>query len=113
MATMTDAGFAATLTDGYTDFGYLAVGTGTPSGAGLGTETERVALTTKSVVAGVRTLIAYFTNTEADDELTEWGLYDAASGGNLLAYGTFDATISRTATTKGLKVTITETLSNA
>ena len=86
---------AGTATGG---FGYVAVGTGTTAAAAtdtaLGIEVMRVASTnsliTTSVTNDTSQMVATF-NFTASYAITESGVFDASSGGNLLAHQVFSA----------------------
>lgn len=73
---------------------WMAIGTGTvaadPTDTALGTESARVALATNDIVAAVWTAEGYYNSGLASgDKVTESGVFDASSGGNLLLRTTF------------------------
>lgn len=116
MAILTSLGLNARQTDGYTDFLYLAVGTGSQTEAvgltALATELVRVAIGARTVAGAVLTLEALLTNAQGNGDLTEWGIFDASSGGNMLAYGTWSTAQTKTSS-QGAILIVTDTLSNA
>lgn len=95
--------------------GYLEVGTGTltPTVAttALTTPLSPRATLVNSVSGNVMTLEAFFTNSQGNGTLTEWGIFSASSGGTLLACGIFSPSVTKTSADT-LAVTITETLTN-
>ena len=109
MAVATDAGVAATLLNGHEDYRRLAVGTGTPSDAGCGTEVDRVSIEDSVTISGrTRTFEAYFTNAQALGNLTEWAIHKTSDDTIAFLYGSWSEAVVKD-TTKGLLVTITET----
>ena len=98
------------------DFTHMAVGTGTAvatiNDTALVTEVTRIAIGGKTVNGAIITWEGFYTNSQGVGTLTEWGLFDAASGGNLLARGNLDSSIDKTAAI-GLILGITMTLTNA
>lgn len=62
---------------------HMAVGTGTPTGTALGTETDRNALTTKTRSNAVVTMVGDWAAGDATAAITEAGIFDAASVGNM------------------------------
>jgi len=108
MAVATDAGVAATLLSGVEDYRYLAVGTGTPSDAGCGTEVDRVSIASVTISGRTRTFEAYFTNAQAVGNLKEWAIHKTKDDTIAFLYGSWSEAAVKD-TTKGLLVTITET----
>lgn len=68
---------------------HMAVGTGTPSGTALGTESDRNALTTKTRSNAVITMVGDWAAGDATAALTEAGVFDASSSGNMWLSSTF------------------------
>lgn len=62
---------------------HMAVGTGTPSGTALGTESDRNALTSKTRSNAVVTMVGDWAAGDATAALTEAGVFDASSSGNM------------------------------
>ena len=62
---------------------HMAVGTGTPGATALGTELDRNALATKTRSGAILTFTCNWAAGEATGTLTEAGLFDAASTGNM------------------------------
>ena len=116
MNIVTTAGLTALLTDGYAQWDYLAVGTGivaapTVSTTALATEIDRVTMGSRSASAGQLILEAMLYNNDGVGTLTEVGVFDAASGGNLLAYVTLSSSTVKTAN-EALIFSLTITLGN-
>lgn len=94
---------------------YMAVGTGaspnpTVTSTGLSSPVAGHQVLTNSVSDNIATLEAFFTNSQGNGTLTEWGLFDTAL--TLLVYGTFTPSVVK-ASAQTLTVTVTITLSNA
>jgi hypothetical protein len=68
---------------------HMAVGTGTPSGTALGTENDRNALTSKTRSGAVVTMVGDWAAGDATAALTEAGIFDASSAGNMWTSVTF------------------------
>lgn len=68
---------------------HMAVGTGTPTGTALGTETDRNALTSKTRSNAVVTMVGDWAAGDATAALTEAGVFDAAAAGNMWLSATF------------------------
>ncbi len=62
---------------------HMAVGTGTPSATALGTETDRNALTSKTRSTNVVTFVGDWAAGDATAALTEAGVFNAASSGDM------------------------------
>ena len=71
---------------------HMAVGTGTPSGTALGTELDRNALTSKTRSGAVVTMVGDWAAGDGTGTLTEAGVFDAASTGNMWLSTTFAVT---------------------
>lgn len=112
---ITTTGFSEILENGYANFGWFAVGTGTPTVAvgtnALTTELTRKATTSKTVTGAALALEVLYVNSEANGTLTEYGLFDASTGGNCLMIGNLDSIVK--ASNKQLSLTATATFSNA
>lgn len=68
---------------------HMGVGTGTPSGTALGTELDRNALTSKTRSNAVVTMVGDWAAGDGTGALTEAGIFDASSSGNMWASSTF------------------------
>lgn len=68
---------------------HMAIGTGTPSGTALGTELDRNANTSKTRSGAVVTIVADWAAGDGTGAITEAGLFDASSTGNMWASTTF------------------------
>lgn len=68
---------------------HMAVGTGTPGATTLGTEVDRNALTSKTRANAVLTMEAEWAAGDATGALTEAGLFDASSSGNMWCSASF------------------------
>jgi hypothetical protein len=62
---------------------HMGIGTGSPSGSALGTELDRNALTSKNRSGAVVTMIGDWAAGDGTGAITEAGLFDAASTGNM------------------------------
>lgn len=62
---------------------HMAIGTGTPSGTALGTELDRNALTSKTRSGAVVTMVGDWAAGDGTGAITEAGVFDAASAGNM------------------------------
>jgi hypothetical protein len=95
--TITTAGKAAFVdqmlaSPGVNKITHMAVGTGTPGATALGTELDRNALTSKTRSGAVLTMVGDWAAGDGTGTLTEAGLFDAASSGNMIASGTIAVT---------------------
>ena len=86
--------------------GWMAVGTGSPTGTALGAEIDRNALTSKTRSGAVVTFVGNWAAGDGTGAITEAGLFDAASVGNMWASQSF-AVINKAA---GDTLSITWTL---
>lgn len=62
---------------------HMAIGTGTPSGTALGTELDRNALTSKTRSNAVVTMVGDWAAGDGTGTITEAGVFDASSSGNM------------------------------
>lgn len=96
-----------------TAMGYMAVGTGTTAAAAgdttLGTELDRNALTSTTVTSNEIAYVASWAAGDGTGAITEAGLFNAASGGDMLARTVFD--VVNKAANDTLSITWTITLS--
>lgn len=68
---------------------HMAIGTGTPSGTALGVELDRNVLATKTRSGAVVTMTATWSPGDGTGALTEAGIFDAASVGNMWCSSSF------------------------
>jgi hypothetical protein len=68
---------------------HMAIGTGAPSGTALGTELDRNALTTKTRSNAVVTMVGDWAAGDGTGAITEAGIFDAASTGNMWCSASF------------------------
>lgn len=88
---------------------HMGIGTGTPSGTALGTELDRNALTSKTRSNAVVTMVGDWAAGDGTGAITEAGVFDAASTGNMWLSASF-STINKAA---GDSLQITWTLTFA
>lgn len=72
---------------------HMAVGTGTPSSTALGTESDRNAVTSKARTNAVVTIIGDWAAGDATASITEAGIFDASSDGNMWCSSSFTAIV--------------------
>ena len=68
---------------------HMAIGTGSPSGTALGTELDRNALTSKTRSNAVVTMVGDWAAGDGTGAITEAGVFDASSTGNMHLSTTF------------------------
>lgn len=68
---------------------HMAIGTGSPSGTALGTELDRNALTSKTRSNAVVTMVGDWAAGDGTGAITEAGVFDASSTGNMWLSTTF------------------------
>jgi hypothetical protein len=68
---------------------HMAIGTGTPSGTALGTELDRNALTSKTRSGAVVTMVGNWAAGDGTGAITEAGIFDASSVGNMWTSASF------------------------
>lgn len=86
-----------------------AIGTGTPGGTALGSELDRNAFTSKTRSGAVVTMVTDWAAGDGTGAITEAGLFDAASVGNMWCSASFSVVNKAAADT--LKITWTLTIS--
>ncbi len=87
---------------------HMAVGTGSPSGTALGTETDRNALTSKTRGANaIITMVGDWAAGDGTGALTEAGIFDAGSSGNMYCSATFSVINKAAADTLTITWTLT------
>lgn len=88
---------------------HAALGTGTPSGTALGTELDRNAFTSKTRSNAVVTMVTDWAAGDGTGAITEAGLFDASSSGNMWCSASFS--VVNKAAGDSLSLTWTLTLS--
>jgi len=68
---------------------HMAIGTGTPSGTALGTELDRNALASKTRSGAVVTMVGDWAAGDGTGAITEAGVFDASSSGNMWLSASF------------------------
>lgn len=68
---------------------HMAIGTGTPTTTALGTELDRNALTSKTRSSNVVTMQGDWAAGDGTGSITEAGIFDAASTGNMHSSASF------------------------
>ena len=68
---------------------HMGIGTGTPSGTALGTELDRNALTSKTRSNAVVTMVGDWAAGDGTGAITEAGVFDASSTGNMWLSASF------------------------
>jgi subtilisin family serine protease len=68
---------------------HMGIGTGTPSGTALGTELDRNALTSKTRSNAVVTMVGDWAAGDGTGSITEAGIFDASSSGNMWLSASF------------------------
>lgn len=86
---------------------HMAVGTGTPSGTALGTELDRNALTSKTRSGAVVTFVGDWAAGDGTGAITEAGIFDAASTGNMWASQSFSVINKAASDTLSISWTLT------
>jgi len=94
-----------------TAMSHMAIGTGTTAAAAgdtaLGTEAGRVALTSTTVTANAVAYVATFGAGTGTGAITEAGLFNASSGGDMLCRTVFSVINKGAADTLGITWTVT------
>lgn len=88
---------------------HMAIGTGSPSGTALGTELDRNALTSKNRSNAVVTMVADWAAGDGTGAITEAGVFDASSSGNMHLSASFS--VINKAAGDTLQITWTLTIS--
>ena len=86
---------------------HMALGTGSPTASALGTEIDRNALTGKTRSGAIVTFTCTWAAGDATGTLTEAGVFDAASAGNMWCSASFTAKIKAAADTLSATWTFT------
>ena len=111
---LTTLGFTEVWQNGTANFLYLAIGNGTTAfdvgqTALQGTELARIPCSV-DIAGALAEFGALFTASQGSGLCTEWGIFNAASGGTMWARGLFDEVVNKTA--EAFKAVISETLQN-
>lgn len=86
---------------------HMAIGTGTPTGTALGTELDRNALTSKNRSGAVVTMVADWAAGDGTGAITEAGIFDASSTGNMHLSASFSVINKAAADTLSISWTLT------
>jgi hypothetical protein len=86
---------------------HMAIGTGTPSSTALGSELDRNALTTKTRSTNVITMVGDWAAGDGTGAITEAGVFDAASTGNMWLSASFSVINKGALDTLGITWTLT------
>lgn len=86
---------------------HMAIGTGTPSGTALGTELDRNALTSKTRSSAVVTMVGDWAAADGTGSITEAGIFDASSSGNMHCSASFAVITKGAADTLSVSWTLT------
>lgn len=86
---------------------HMAIGTGSPTGTALGTELDRNALTSKTRSGAVVTMVGDWAAGDGTGAITEAGVFDAASTGNMWMSQSFSVINKGAADTLSISWTLT------
>lgn len=86
---------------------HMGVGTGSPSATALGTEVDRNALANKTRATNVVTFTCNWAAGDGTGTLTEAGIFDAASAGNMWLSASFTAKVKAAGDTLAATWTLT------
>ena len=86
---------------------HMAIGTGTPSGTALGTELDRNALTSKTRSNAVVTMVGDWAAGDGTGAITEAGIFDASSSGNMWVSSSFSVINKAAGDTLSISWTLT------
>jgi hypothetical protein len=88
--------------------GWMAIGTGTPSGTALGSELDRNAFTSKTRLSNVVTVVGDWAAGDGTGAITEAGTFDQSSlGGNMWMSASFSVINKAAADTLSITWTLT------
>jgi hypothetical protein len=88
---------------------HMGIGTGSPSGTALGTELDRNALTSKTRSGAVVTMVGDWAAGDGTGAITEAGVFDAASTGNMWLSASFSVINKGATDTLSISWTLTVT----
>lgn len=86
---------------------HMAIGTGTPGGSALGSELDRNTLATKTRSGAVVTMTATWAPGDGTGAITEAGIFDNSSGGNMWNSASFSVVNKAAGDTLNLSWTVT------
>lgn len=86
---------------------HMAVGTGTPTGTALQTELDRNALTSKTRSGAVVTMVGDWAAGDGTGAITEAGIFDASSSGNMWCSASFSVVNKAAGDTLSITWTLT------
>lgn len=87
---------------------HMAIGTGTPSGTALGTELDRNALTSKTRASNnIVTMVGDWAAGDGTGAITEAGVFDASSTGNMWMSASFSVVNKGASDTLSISWTLT------
>ena len=86
---------------------HMGIGSGTPGATALGTELDRNAFTTKTRTGAVVTMIGNWAAADGTGTITEAGLFDAASTGNMWCCANFTGIVKEAGDTLQITWTLT------
>lgn len=86
---------------------HMAIGTGTPTGTALQTELDRNALTSKTRSNAVVTMVGDWAAGDGTGAITEAGVFDASSTGNMWMSASFSVINKAAADTLSISWTLT------
>jgi hypothetical protein len=86
---------------------HMAIGTGTPGANALGTELDRNALTSKTRSNAVVTMVGDWAAGDGTGAITEAGVFDASSSGNMHVSATFSVINKGASDTLSISWTLT------
>lgn len=86
---------------------YMAIGTGTGGTTALNTEIDRNALTSKTRSSAVVTMVGDWAAGDGTGALTEAGVFDASSSGNMWLYSSFSVINKASGDTLSISWTLT------
>jgi len=87
--------------------GWMAIGTGTPTGTALGSELDRNALTSKTRSNAVVTMVGDWAAGDGTGAITEAGTFDASSTGNMWMSASFSVVNKAAGDTLNITWTLT------
>lgn len=87
---------------------HMAIGTGSPAANALGTELDRNALTSKTRSGAVVTMVGDWAAGDGTGAITEAGIFDASSTGNMWVSATFSVVNKAAGDTLSITWTLTQ-----
>ncbi len=86
---------------------HMAIGTGTPGATALGTELDRNALTSKTRSGAIVSMVGDWAAGDGTGTITEAGIFDAASTGNMWLSAGFTGIVKAAGDTLSITWTLT------